>query len=134
MASGTKESLELGEHIVIGGLVVQVLFFSLFASTAAVFHARMRTLPTTRVLSTSIPWEAFLAILYLASALIMIRAIFRLVEYAQGNDGYLVSHEVYLYVFDYVLMFATMCLFAWKHPNAINRWAKDGPGSDYELS
>ncbi|KAH0431456.1 hypothetical protein CcaCcLH18_07072 [Colletotrichum camelliae] len=134
MASGTKASLELGEHIVIGGLVVQVLFFSLFASTAAVFHVRMRKLPTTRVLSANIPWEAFLAVLYLASALIMIRSIFRLIEYAQGNDGYLVSHEVYLYVFDSVLMFATMCLFAWKHPNAINRWAKDGQGYDCELS
>ena len=43
-----------------------------------------------------------------------------MIEYAQGNDGYLMSHEVYLYIFDAVLMFAAMVLMAWYHPSEIN--------------
>ncbi|GKT76473.1 RTA1 like protein [Colletotrichum tofieldiae] len=129
MASGTLEALEKGEHIVIGGLVVQIIFFSLFAITAAIFHRRLSRFPTRKVLQAVIPWETYLNVLYAASALILVRSVFRLIEYAQGNDGYLISHEVFLYVFDAVLMFATMCVFAWKHPSSINTFLKEDRGS-----
>ncbi|WYZ39391.1 hypothetical protein EsH8_III_001305 [Colletotrichum jinshuiense] len=126
MASGTLEALEKGEHIVIGGLVVQIIFFSLFATTAAIFHKRLSRFPTRKVLQAVIQWQTYLHVLYAASALILVRSVFRLIEYAQGNDGYLISHEVFLYVFDAVLMFATMCVFAWKHPSSINSLLKEG--------
>ena len=58
-------------------------------------------------------------VLYLASALIMIRSVFRVVEYLQGNNGYLLRHEVYLYIFDAFLMLVVMCLFNWVHPAEI---------------
>lgn len=115
MAKGTLEDLKTGEHIVVGGLVVQILFFSVFVAAGTVFHYRMRTVPTS-----NIPWQAHMHVLYVSSALILIRSLFRLVEFAQGNDGYLVSHEVFLYIFDAILMFATMVTFAWKHPSEIN--------------
>ena len=34
-----------------------------------------------------------------------------MVEYIQGNDGYLISHEAFLYGFDAVLMFLSMISF-----------------------
>jgi hypothetical protein len=34
-----------------------------------------------------------------------------LVEYIQGNDGYLISHEAFLYGFDAALMFLNMVIF-----------------------
>ena len=46
----------------------------------------------------------------------MIRSIFRLAEYIQGNNGYLLHHEIYIYVFDALLMFITMVTFNVVHP------------------
>jgi hypothetical protein len=45
-----------------------------------------------------------------------------------GNDGYLISHEVYLYIFDALLMFFVMVLFAIVHPSEINAELR-GPGA-----
>ncbi|KAH8736075.1 putative RTM1-like protein [Ilyonectria robusta] len=119
MASNSEGSMSRGERIVTWGLVVQVVVFSLFAVTASIFHKRMRQNPTTKVLAQNLPWQSHLMVLYGASLLIMVRSVFRLIEYAQGNDGYLISHEIFLYLFDSVLMFATMVVFAWYHPSEV---------------
>ncbi|KAH8707655.1 RTA1 like protein-domain-containing protein [Phaeosphaeriaceae sp. PMI808] len=66
-----------------------------------------------------LPWKRHIYALYVASALIMVRSLFRVVEYVQGNNGYLLRHEVYLYIFDGSLMFIVMCLFNWIHPAQI---------------
>lgn len=49
----------------------------------------------------------------------MFRSVFRVVEYLQGNAGYLLSREVFLYIFDAVLMLAVMVLFNWVHPSQV---------------
>jgi hypothetical protein len=128
MASGTVSALKTGENIIIGGLVVQLLFFGCFVITSGIFHVRMRKVPTTRVLTQPIPWERQLHALYGASALILVRSLFRLIEYAQGNDGYLISHEVFLYVFDSTLMLATMIWLAVVHPSKITALLGAGKG------
>ncbi|PVI00573.1 RTA1-domain-containing protein [Periconia macrospinosa] len=66
-----------------------------------------------------LPWKRHIYALYVASALIMMRSVFRVVEYLQGNNGYLLRHEVYLYIFDGALMAAVMILFNWIHPAEI---------------
>ncbi|KAF9432902.1 hypothetical protein BGZ76_010166 [Entomortierella beljakovae] len=38
--------------------------------------------------------------LYFSSIFIIIRSVFRIVEFSQGYDGYLIRHEVYLFVLD----------------------------------
>lgn len=68
MAVGTLDTPHNGERIVIIGLVVQLVFF--FSLRRYRFH-----------------------VLYIAAGLIMIRSLFRLFEYAQGNSGYVISHE-----------------------------------------
>ncbi|RHZ43561.1 RTA1 domain-containing protein [Aspergillus thermomutatus] len=127
MASGTISSYNLGEHITIGGLCVQLVFFSIFVITCAVFHSRIRKFPTPEVTAlaarlsqrTSRTWETVLVGLYAASILILVRSIFRLIEYAQGNDGYLISHEAFMYIFDSALMFLTMVAMNVCHPSMI---------------
>jgi hypothetical protein len=128
MASGTKDALHLGENIVIGGLIVQVIVFGIFIVTAGIFHKRMRARPSNAALGKPLNWELYLTVLYVASLLIMVRSVFRLIEYAQGNDGYLMSHEIYLYLFDSLLMLAAMVLMAWYHPSEINALLKRGQG------
>ncbi|KAH7075849.1 putative RTM1-like protein [Paraphoma chrysanthemicola] len=128
MASGTISAMHTGENIIIGGLVVQVLFFGCFIVTSLIWHSRMRKLPTSRIVSKSIPWEMQLYALYAASVLILVRSVFRLIEYGQGNDGYLISHEYFLYIFDSTLMWITMAILAWVHPSEITALLKGGKG------
>lgn len=126
MAAGTVEALHNGERIVVIGLIVQIVFFSLFAITALIFHKRFSNVLSPKVLASSIPWQKYLVVLYIAAGLIMVRSVFRLIEYAQGNSGYLITNEVYLYMFDGLLMFLTMVLFAWEHPSELNAKLRRG--------
>jgi hypothetical protein len=120
MAGGTQKSLETGESIVIGGLVVQIVGFSLFVSVALLFHRRILKAPTQESRPESgIAWQKHLYALYGASTLILIRSIFRVIEYAMGNNGYLLKKEVFLYVFDSVLMLGVMVLLNVIHPGEI---------------
>jgi len=66
-----------------------------------------------------LPWKRHLYALYSASALIMVRSIFRVIEYIQGNAGYLLKREAFLYVFDATLMLAVVVLFNWIHPSEV---------------
>ncbi|KFA50462.1 hypothetical protein S40293_07904 [Stachybotrys chartarum IBT 40293] len=126
MASGSLEALHNGERIIISGLVVQIIFFSLFAITACIFHVRLSHSPTEKVVAFDIPWRKYLHVLYIVSFLVIVRSMFRLIEYAQGNDGYLISHEIYLYIFDSLLMWLAMMAFAWEHPSEINAKLRQG--------
>lgn len=127
MASGTISAMTTGEHITIGGLAVQLVFFTVFIIASTIFHYRIRNNPTEKSVGPSrsstvlqmATWEIVMVGLYVASILILIRSIFRLIEYAQGNNGYLISHEAFLYVFDSTLMLFTMVAMSIFHPSKI---------------
>ncbi|KAK2790623.1 hypothetical protein FQN53_009092 [Emmonsiellopsis sp. PD_33] len=127
MATGTISAMDIGEKITIAGLSVQLVFFSFFVATSITFHRRIRREKTPMLseleaqggMTRYRSWESVLWGLYISSVLILIRSIFRLIEYAQGNDGYLISHEVFMYVFDSVLMFMTMVAMNVFHPSVI---------------
>ncbi|KAG5655089.1 hypothetical protein KAF25_000212 [Fusarium avenaceum] len=111
--------VEWAERLVIFGLVVQIVIFGLFCVVSLVFHRRMLRTPTAESIGTIIPWESTLYMLYGVSLLIMVRSIFRVIEYAQGYNGYALSHEWTLYVFDTVLMWLVTVIFAWRYPSHI---------------
>ncbi|KAF6843734.1 Protein RTA1-like protein 2 [Colletotrichum musicola] len=110
-AAGSLEMYEMGEKIIIAGLFVQIFVFGFFVITSVLFHVRLVKNPTTVVSTREIPWRRYLNVLYITSAIILVRSVFRVVEYLQGNDGYLISHEIFLYIFDAVLMALTMAIF-----------------------
>ena len=128
-------ALHTGEKLIIAGLFTQLFFFAFFIVIAGMFHYRLindkpvqkqvghRRLPSTQsmlyVNLTELPWKRHLYNLYATSGLIMFRSVFRVVEYLQGNAGYLLSREVFLYIFDAVLMLAVMVLFNWVHPSQV---------------
>lgn len=143
---GTLDALHTGEKIIIAGLFTQLFFFGAFVIVAGVFHYRLvndkplqkrikhrttrnhehvsstsSSMPITssRSVLNDTPWKRHLFNLYITSGLIMVRSIFRVIEYLQGNAGYLLSHEVFLYVFDAALMLAVMLLFNWFHPSEV---------------
>ena len=125
MAAGSLFAMTTGEHIVIAGLAIQLLFFGFFVYVAALFHYRVKN--TTRVknrlyggASSHIhTWESMMWMLYAACLLIFIRSVYRVVEFVQGNDGYLMKKEYFLYIFDAVLMLLVCLLFNIMHPSRI---------------
>ncbi|KAM0324882.1 hypothetical protein ACHAQA_007848 [Verticillium albo-atrum] len=101
----------IGEIIIVGGLAFHIIIFGIFFTTAAIFHRRM--LRQKQAIPQDVPWQQMLGMLYGVSALIMARSIFRMVEFIMGFDGYLLSTEWPLFVFDSVPMLAVMVVF-WK--------------------
>ena len=134
MAGKTDKAIDLGQNIVVGGLVVQILFFGFFLVVAAILDLRMYRKPTAE--SRDVPWKRHINTLYAASILILIRSIFRVVEYQQGNDGYLLGHEVFLYIFDAILMLGVMVSFNLVHPSEISILLRRGNviGQSYQLN
>jgi hypothetical protein len=57
--------------------------------------------------------------MYFASIMILIRSLFRVVEFVGGHAGELMAVEWYLYVFDAFLMFGVMFSLNVWHPGTI---------------
>jgi hypothetical protein len=135
----TASAQKNGQYAITGGLFIQVLFFGFFIVVSAIFHYRISKCPTPRSITVLVPWQRYLLILYVASTFIMIRSIFRIAEYVQGQDGSLLKTETYLYLFDATLMFLTMVLFNVFHPRKIiskevlkGTWSEVEGGIAYE--
>ena len=111
------------KYIILGGLLVQILGFGLFAATAMTWHVRMRRSPTAASMSDApSKWQRIMGMLYSVSVLVMVRSVFRVIEYVMGTDGYLFRHEWPLYIFDAVLMLLTVGIFAWWYPGQLGAW------------
>ncbi|KAM0449315.1 hypothetical protein ACHAO4_007662 [Trichoderma viride] len=132
-ASGTASALETGAHIIIVGLFVQLAFFGFFIVVAVKFHLSISRVSTIR-LHNELSWEKHMNALYVASVLIMIRSIFRVVEYLQGFNGYLLHHEAYLYIFDALLMFLVMVLLNVVHPSELAASMKHKIVTDHDYN
>jgi len=116
-----------GSYIIVGGLVIQLIFFGVFFAALIVFDMRCRRTDLSKRIvsydgSSRLHWHTVVIALYIASVLISIRCIFRCIEFATGFDGYLQTHEVYFYVFDSLPMVATMVVFNVVYPG----WALKG--------
>ena len=106
--SGAKSesALNTGKYIILSGLVVQIIIFLGFVAATSVFHSRLVAHARTHKGTTT----SQLRLLYAISTLIMARNVFRLLEYALGQGGYLSRHEWCLYVFDALPMTIVMAL------------------------
>ncbi|PNS15088.1 Protein RTM1 [Sphaceloma murrayae] len=118
-ASTSEDASDKGNTLIIVGLVIQIVLFSFFAVTAVVFHIRVRKAREPMRWNTEVKWESLLYMLYATSILILIRSVFRLIEWVQGEDGYLLSQEWPLYIFDALLMWAATMVFWWWYPAGI---------------
>jgi tellurite resistance protein TehA-like permease len=123
ISNQTADDMTRSANIITIGLAVQILFFLWFIVTSRVFHWRTNLQPTDRSRNPGVPWKQYLITLYLASAMILIRCIYRFIEYRtqQSKDvEYLLSHEWCAYIFDATLMLIVMLLFFIRHPSEIN--------------
>ncbi|CAI7641838.1 unnamed protein product [Penicillium viridicatum] len=131
-SGGSLDGMKTGERIIIVGLFVQIIFFGFFIIVAGLFDWKLRKYPIPRCFDQGIPWRKHLNILYATSSLVLVRSLFRLAEYIQGNKGFLLRHEVFLYIFDALLIFIAMVIFNTTHPSEITRFLTVVP--DYELT
>lgn len=120
-SSGTEAAMKTGEKLIVIGLFVQLAFFGFFVAAAGLFHARLERYgpASASVDLRALPWKRHLVALYVSSGLILVRSVFRVIEYLMGNAGYLLKHEIFLYIFDAVLMFAVMVVFNFVHPSEV---------------
>ena len=140
MASGTVSALSTGEHITVAGLCVQLLFFSIFVFVATIFHRRFNASAASTTMKVPAKemfrkrnWATVLYVLYATSALILVRSGFRVIEFAMGNDGELLSHNAYAYIFDSTLMFLAMVTLNLFHLSSV-LGAKVTSGSAYGMT
>ncbi|APA12534.1 hypothetical protein sscle_09g073040 [Sclerotinia sclerotiorum 1980 UF-70] len=122
--------IRLGNRLVMMGLGEQLVFLLIFVFTVGKFQYNMSRNPFQR-LSTStipkasggeIPYKKHLIALYIASALIAVRSVIRLMENLTGTTGFIRSHEMILIIFDGMFMLNMMFLFHSIHPSEISAW------------
>ncbi|KAJ5771692.1 hypothetical protein N7520_002221 [Penicillium odoratum] len=143
MAGETTRTL--GSNVVIIGLVVQLLFFGFFVVVTITFHIRINKYPTTRSLAErqmarnevwgQHNWSTAIMALYAVSMLILIRSVYRLVEYKEGYSGVIMTHEAYAYVLDATLMWLAMVVMNIWHPaNILGDAKSEKIPDDYDMS
>ncbi|KAL8900835.1 MAG: hypothetical protein Q9207_005498 [Kuettlingeria erythrocarpa] len=118
-ASGEPDKVKMGENIILGGLFLQIVIFGLFVLVSVIFHKRLRKQPTQVSVVGDLKWQKMMMVLYAVSALILVRNVFRVVEYAGGRDGPLLRVEWPIYVFDALLMAATMVVWGVWYPTLL---------------
>ncbi|KAK7418140.1 hypothetical protein QQX98_004115 [Neonectria punicea] len=117
----------LGSNIIVGGLIFQIAVFAVYVTTAVRFQLKFRRHEGAKEM-VHVPWQKCLHMLYVTSAFIMVRNIFRVAEYAMGSDGYLLSIEWGVYVFDASLMTLTMAWFFLRYPSELSKRRNAGDG------
>ncbi|KAL3461664.1 RTA1 like protein-domain-containing protein [Aspergillus heterothallicus] len=144
MAGDDPDTRTLGENLTIVALIIQILFFTFFLTTSILFHTRINKSPTAPAREASMHWTrgnllaknwiTLLLALYVVSGLILIRSVFRLVEFIDGYGGFIMTHEAFIYIFDTLPMFVVMVVLNLWHPCFVIRDGKGGyiPRADFE--
>ncbi|KAJ5612221.1 RTA1 like protein-domain-containing protein [Penicillium lagena] len=114
LGSDNTTIVQIADYIIIVGLVLQILLFLLFIVCCIIFHRRMNVyVKDTRIYIQS-SWKSDLNMLYGTSTAVLVRNIYRVVEYVMqsiSQHRYLLTHEWPLYVFDSQLMLFLMIGF-----------------------
>ncbi|KAH6640189.1 RTA1 like protein-domain-containing protein [Chaetomium tenue] len=113
----THDAQKLGENVILAGLAIQIIFFGFFIITTILFHRRIAAHPTPRSYSVTGPWRQLLIALYISSVLVLVRSVFRMIEFGMGNDSVLMSNEGYLLGLDGALMLLVAAVLLWSHPS-----------------
>jgi len=142
-ASATTDSEnKIGTHIMVAGLAFQVLSMSVYVFLFTHFFHKIKFLskskheameydfnPKYKELRSRKIFQWFPYIVALCVALVYIRCVYRVVELAQGWHGYLITHEIYLFFLDAMLMAMTLAILVVFHPGVIF----DGRNLDIQL-
>ncbi|CZR62738.1 related to RTA1 domain protein [Phialocephala subalpina] len=120
--TGDANIMRIGNIVVLCGLVFQICMFVWFLSLARRFHIRLQRDPTR--VAEMLRWGKFFWALYVVGFVVLLRNMVRVIEFAEGEDGFVKSHEAMLYVFDAFLMCFVVYGFGVVHPSWLVRKAR----------
>lgn len=109
----------VGSYIVVAGLLLQVLLCGGFMGLCRVFHARFLAHLDNTSSTTNAPGRSRMMMLYATSLAILVRNVFRVVEFSMGPDSYVFSSEWLTYLLDGALMLILMIGFLIWHPGQL---------------
>ncbi|KAM0793735.1 hypothetical protein ACM66B_001157 [Microbotryomycetes sp. NB124-2] len=127
-AMDSATTRNIGEKVMIVGLVIQVIAFGLFTVLLLVFGFRVRkNFPEHWFVSDSEgvralnfgktpvrDWRILFWVMALTTIGIIVRCVFRAIEYGDGYDSFLATHEVFFYLLDALPLWIVVnlyCLF-----------------------
>ncbi|PLB55874.1 putative RTA1 domain protein, partial [Aspergillus steynii IBT 23096] len=116
---------DTGVGVLIGGLVLQLVTFTGFLVIVVSFH--VATKMQGREVDRGV--KKILVGIYIAGFSIMVRSIYRVIEFAMGIDAYAFNHEWPLYVLEAVPMLIAISVLGWYHPA---RWLQANARDDVE--
>ncbi len=123
MATSTDAKMDpvLAKNIILLGLFIQVVIFGLYIITIVIFHLRMRKATGIGAANAmNFPWQPIIYLLYGVGLLIMVRSIYRIIEFVIGMDSFLFTHEWPLYALDGGPMLAVVIVWALRYPSELN--------------
>ncbi|KAJ3147926.1 hypothetical protein HDU89_005000 [Geranomyces variabilis] len=112
VSAKSPSSADMANRLLIGGLLIQVVSFTLFIILAIAFHYRANDKVE------AFEWKTLMYALYLSSLFILVRSVFRVIEFSDGFDGPIATNEPLMYVFDFTLMLLACSVFLGVHPGA----------------
>ena len=124
------KNAHIGNAIIVGGLGLQVLMFIGFIVCCLTWHVRFRRHLSETGARCETPWRSYVHMLYGTSLAILVRSLYRMVEFVMGQDSYLFVNEWPTYVLDAGLMLLVMAAFYIWYPDQL----QPGPRSMIELT
>lgn len=110
-SDGTHADYEKGKKLIIAGLAIQLGIFVIFSLREFFLFKIIKNDGSNIALSTQ-KWKLMNLVLLASGILIMVRSIVRLVEVIEGSSSPILRHEWFSYVFDTMLMFLLMGMYA----------------------
>jgi hypothetical protein len=115
------KSQSTGTTLVMAGLVTQVVIFIIYIALTARVHIRLNRNPTKLSDHPALTWRKYMWNLYFISGLFLVRNFIRIIEFKQGDDGWLLSNEAPIYIFDGGFMLTIVVMMAAVHPGRLAR-------------
>ncbi|KAF5609315.1 rta1 domain protein [Fusarium subglutinans] len=112
-----KSKLNLGKTLGIVGVSTQIAGFGLFTVSAIRFHFAARRLSPDFAKDNQEKhgivkkWQTLLIVVNVSCLLILVRSIYREIDFAGGKDGTTHQKEWYLYVFDTLTILLVVFLY-----------------------
>ncbi|KAH8885783.1 RTA1-domain-containing protein [Thozetella sp. PMI_491] len=134
-ASGDPSSIDLGRKVVLGGLITQLAALGFFLlGVWYIWHRVKRVSLMVLASDPGLNWENHFRAVGVITLAMMVRSVVRMVEYLQGSDGTIVTHEIFLYALDAAIMFLIMLVYIVIHPGRLIRDARRITKDTYLLS
>ncbi|KAJ1028358.1 hypothetical protein NDA16_001528 [Ustilago loliicola] len=130
-ASGGAENpnlTETGDKLFLVGVILQgisYILFTLLLTYATILVTREGAcnkagqMGERKIMGLEKPVFALVGGLYFSSIFVIIRSIYRIIEFSQGYSGYLVSHEIYLFVLDAAPLLLAVGVWVLMWPSAL---------------